>query len=335
MMENNTILLSHGSGGKQSKELLDLIYRTLSHVVINHGEDSGVFHADEGKAAITTDSYTIDPIFFPGGNIGKLAICGTTNDLAMVGAIPKYITLALMIEEGFEFDDLKKILVSIRDETKKGNISIIAGDTKIVSRGKIDKIFINTAGYGVLATTESISSKNARPNDSVIITGDIGDHGAAIMAYRNGFSSTLKSDCANVAPIIKILLEQGIKIHALRDPTRGGLASILNEIADSSKVNIVLEEEKLPIKESVSGVCDALGIDPLYMACEGRAVIICPQDETHKVLEILHNETLGENAQVIGHVTERSDTPKLFLKTFIGAKRILPLLSREQTPRIC
>jgi len=335
MMENNTILLSHGSGGKQSKELLDLIYRTLSHVVINHGEDSGVINITNGKAAITTDSYTIDPIFFPGGNIGKLAICGTTNDLAMVGAIPKYITLALMIEEGFEFDDLKKILISIRDETKNGNISIIAGDTKIVSRGKIDKIFINTAGYGEIISKDTISSQNAELQDAIIITGDIGDHGAAIMAYRNGFSSKLKSDCANVAPLIQALLEQGIKIHALRDPTRGGLASILNEIADSSKINIVLEEEKLPIKESVSGVCDALGIDPLYMACEGRAVIICPQDETDKVLKILHNKSLGKQAKVIGKVTERSDTPKLFLKTFIGAKRILPLLSREQTPRIC
>ncbi len=155
------------------------------------------------------------------------------------------------------------------------------------------------------------------------------------MAYRNGFESSLKSDCANVAPLIKALLEQEAIIHALRDPTRGGLASILNEIVASSKVNIILEEERLPIKESVSGVCDALGIDPLYMACEGRAVIICPQDETNEVLKILHNEPLGSNAQVIGRVTERSDTPKLFLKTFIGAKRILPLLSREQTPRIC
>ncbi len=335
MMDNNTILLSHGSGGKQSRQLLDFIYNILNDIVINHGEDSGVFHAAEGKAAITTDSYTIDPIFFPGGNIGKLAICGTTNDLAMVGAIPKLITLSLMIEEGFSFEDLKKILISIRDETKKANISIIAGDTKIVSKGKIDKIFINTAGYGILSANEYISSKNAKPLDAVIITGDIGDHGSAIMAYRNGFESSLKSDCANVAPLIKVLLEKNVAIHALRDPTRGGLASILNEISASSKVNIEIEEEKLPIKESVSGVCDALGIDPLYMACEGRAVIICPKDETDKVLKILHNEPLGKQARAIGKVAERSEKPKLFLKTFIGAKRILPLLSREQTPRIC
>ena len=334
-MNKDTILLSHGGGGKQSQKLLQLIYDTLNDVVINHGEDSGVFHATEGTAAITTDSYTVDPIFFPGGNIGKLAICGTTNDLAMVGAIPQYITLSLMIEEGFSFDDLKKILISIRDETRKGQISIIAGDTKVVSKGKIDKIFINTAGYGVLATKESISSKNAKPRDAVIITGDIGDHGAAIMAYRNGFESSLKSDCANVAPLIRVLLEKGVIIHALRDPTRGGLASILNEIASSSKVNIELEEEKLPIKKSVSGVCDALGIDPLYMACEGRAVIISPEDQAEEILKILHNDPLGKNAQIIGRVAERSDEPKLFLRTYIGAKRILPLLSREQTPRIC
>jgi len=334
MNKNTTILLSHGSGGKQSQKLLELIYETLSDAVINHGEDSGVLDTTEDKAAITTDSYTIDPIFFPGGNIGKLAICGTTNDLAMVGAIPKYITLSLMIEEGFSFDDLKRILVSIRDETRKGKISIIAGDTKIVSKGKIDKIFINTAGYGII-TTEAISSKNAKSQDTVIITGDIGDHGASIMAYRNGFESSLKSDCANVAPLIKKLLDRGIIIHALRDPTRGGLASILNEIAGSSKVNIELEEEKLPIKKSVSGVCDALGIDPLYMACEGRAVIVSPEDQAEEILKILHSESLGKKAQIIGRVLEKSDEPKLFLKTFIGAKRILPLLSREQTPRIC
>jgi len=333
-MNKDTILLSHGGGGKQSQKLLQLIYDTLNDVVINHGEDSGVFHATEGAAAITTDSYTVDPIFFPGGNIGKLAICGTTNDLAMVGAIPQYITLSLMIEEGFSFDDLKKILISIREETRKGHIYIIAGDTKVVSKGKIDKIFINTAGYGVL-TTESISSKNAKPGDAVIITGDIGDHGAAIMAYRNGFEFSLTSDCANVAPLIKVLLEKGVVIHALRDPTRGGLASILNEIAGSSKVNIELEEEKLPIKKSVSGVCDALGIDSLYMACEGRAVIISPEDQAEGILKILHNDHLGKNAQIIGRVTERSNEPKLYLKTYIGAKRILPLLSREQTPRIC
>ncbi|MCD6329945.1 MAG: hydrogenase expression/formation protein HypE [Candidatus Cloacimonetes bacterium] len=334
-MDNKTILLSHGSGGKQSQELLELIYKTLEDIVVNHGEDSGTFKAQSGNIALTTDSYTIDPIFFPGGNIGKLAICGTLNDLAMVGAVPKYITLALMIEEGFNFDDLKKILLSVKDETKKAGVSIIAGDTKVVSKGKIDKIFINTAGYGIISSDQVISSKNAQPDDAVIVTGEIGDHGAAIMAYRNGFESSLRSDCANVAPLIKILLEKGAILHVLRDPTRGGLASILNEIASSSNVDIEIDEEALPLKESVTGVCDALGIDPLYMACEGRAVIVCPQDQIEQVLENLHEIPLGKKARCIGRVIRKSSHPTLYLKTFIGATRILPLLSREQTPRIC
>ncbi|MBN2018485.1 MAG: hydrogenase expression/formation protein HypE [Candidatus Cloacimonetes bacterium] len=334
-MDKKTILLSHGSGGKLSQEFLELIYKTLEDVVVNHGEDSGSFDADSARIAITTDSYTIDPIFFPGGNIGKLAICGTTNDLAMVGAVPKYITLSLMIEEGFQFDDLKKILISIKQQTMKAGVSIIAGDTKIVSKGKIDKIFINTAGYGIIQTDQVISSKNAQPDDAVIVTGDIGDHGAAIMAYRNGFDSELRSDCANVASLIKALLDDDVIIHALRDPTRGGLASILNEIAFSSQVDIEINEEALPIKKSVTGVCDALGIDPLYMACEGRAVIICPEDQGERVLKIMRSKTLGKNAQCIGQILQKTDAPKLYLKTFIGARRILPLLSREQTPRIC
>ena len=334
-MDKKTILLSHGSGGKLSQEFLELIYKTLEDVVVNHGEDSGSFDADSARIAITTDSYTIDPVFFPGGNIGKLAICGTTNDLAMVGAVPKYITLSLMIEEGFQFDDLKKILLSIKQQTMGAGVSIIAGDTKIVSKGKIDKIFINTAGYGIIQTDQVISSKNAQPDDAVIVTGDIGDHGAAIMAHRNEFDSELRSDCANVAPLIKALIDDDVIIHALRDPTRGGLASILNEIAFSSQVDIEIKEEALPIKKSVTGVCDALGIDPLYMACEGRAVIICPEDQVERVLKIMQSKTLGNNAQYIGQILQKTNEPKLYLKTFIGARRILPLLSREQTPRIC
>ena len=329
------ILLSHGSGGKTSHELLKFIYDILSNVVVNHGEDSGIATIPQNKIAITTDSYVIEPIFFPGGDIGKLAICGTLNDLAMVGAIPKYLTLSLIIEENFSFEDLKKILISIKKEADKSEIKIIAGDTKVVSKGKMDKIFINTTGYGIIEHSQNINSKNAQTGDAVIVTGDIGDHGSAIMAVRNDFQSELVSDCTSVVQLIKTLLDESICIHTLRDPTRGGLASILNEIAIASSVDIELNETKIPIKDAVNGICDVLGIDPLYMACEGRAVIFCPEDEVNKVVKILNNNDEGKNACKIGNVINKSDNPRLYLKTFIGSRRILPLLSREQTPRIC
>ncbi|MEA3476325.1 MAG: hydrogenase expression/formation protein HypE [Candidatus Cloacimonadota bacterium] len=329
------ILLSHGSGGKNSRKLLKFIYDSLGDIVINRGEDSGIAILQTDKLAITTDSYVIDPIFFPGGDIGKLSVCGTLNDLAMVGAIPKYLTLCFIIEENFPFNNLRKILYSIKEEAESAGIKIIAGDTKIVSKGKLDKIFINTTGYGIIEHSQEINSHNAQPGDAVIVTGDIGDHGAAIMAVRNDFESDLTSDCASVVPLIRKLLAENINIHTLRDPTRGGLASILNEIAISSSIDIELEKVKIPIKDSVNGICDILGIDPLYMACEGRAAIICPESEVGDILNILKETNDGKNACKIGNIVDKSKEPRVYLKTFIGARRILPLLSREQTPRIC
>lgn len=329
------ILLSHGSGGRNSQKLLKFIYDCLGNIVINHTEDSGIATLQTDKLAITTDSYVVEPIFFPGGDIGKLAVCGTLNDLAMVGAIPKYITLSFIIEENFPFADLRKILHSIKKETENAEIEIIAGDTKIVSKGKMDKMFINTTGYGIVEHSLEINSKNAQPDDAIILSGDIGDHGAAIMAYRNDFQSDLISDCASVVPLIRKLLDESICIHTLRDPTRGGLASILNEIVITSSVDIELNETEIPIKDAVNGICDVLGIDPLYMACEGRAVIICPKEEVNKILRILKKTNEGKNVCKIGSVIEKCNNPRLYLKTFIGSRRILPLLSREQTPRIC
>ncbi|MBC8526109.1 MAG: hydrogenase expression/formation protein HypE [Candidatus Cloacimonetes bacterium] len=332
-MEN--ISLSHGSGGKNSQKLLKFIYDNLGDIVINYTEDSGITTLHTEKVAITTDSYIIDPIFFPGGDIGKLAICGTLNDLGMVGAIPKYLTLSFIIEEGFQFDDLKKILISIRKESVEAEIKIIAGDTKIVSKGKMDKIFINTTGYGIIEHSLEINSRNAHPGDAIIVTGDIGDHGSVIMAYRNNFQFDFVSDCASVFPLIKRLLDEHIIIHTLRDPTRGGLASILNEIAISSSTDIELEEVRIPTEDAVNGICDILGIDPLYMACEGRAVIICPENEVSKILKILRETNNGRNSCRIGKVLSKTESARVYLKTFIGSRRILPLLSREHTPRIC
>ncbi|MBS3767766.1 MAG: hydrogenase expression/formation protein HypE [Candidatus Cloacimonetes bacterium] len=332
--KDREILLSHGSGGKASKDLLSMVYNILGDVVINRGEDSGLISTTE-KSAMTTDSYVIDPIFFPGGDIGKLSIYGTVNDLAMVGAKPKFITVSLLLEEGFSFSSLEKILHSIKEAAKETGVKIAAGDTKVVSKGKLDKIFVNTAGVGKIIHAQDISSQNAQVGDDIIVSGDIGDHGTAIMAHRNKFESKLKSDCASVYPLVEKLIEANVEIHTLRDPTRGGLASILNEIAFSSRVDIELEETKIPIKNTVQGICDALGIDPLYMACEGRVVIVSPSSNTEKVLEILHKEASGKNAAHIGKVINKSQNPNLLLKTFIGSRRILPLLTREQTPRIC
>ena len=332
--DTKQILLSHGSGGRASKELLELFYKVLGDVVINRGEDSGIVQSNR-RNAITTDSYVIDPIFFPGGDIGKLSIYGTVNDLAMVGAKAKYITLSFLLEEGLSLEVIQKILYSIKSAAQETNIKIAAGDTKIVSRGKLDKIFINTAGFGEIQHKQKIASTNTQAGDSVIISGDIGDHGTAIMAKRNDFKSDLKSDCGSVYPLVHKLIENNIEIHTLRDPTRGGIASILNEIAFASGVDIELEESNLPFKETVKGICDALGIDPLYMACEGRVVIITPEKNTSKVLSILNADRKGNNAALIGKVISESADPKLLLKTYIGSRRILPLLTREQTPRIC
>jgi hydrogenase expression/formation protein HypE len=329
------ILLSHGSGGKNSQKLLSFISLSLGDCLEGYGEDSGIVDASGGRIAITTDSYTVYPIFFSGGDIGKLAVCGTLNDLAMVGAQPKYITLSLIIEENFTFGELKKILFSIRQESKKNKVKIIAGDTKVVNKGKLDKIFINTAGYGVVHHKQSISVTNAQSGDAVIVTGDIGAHGTAIMALRNNFDTDLISDCDAVWPLINALLEADVEIHTLRDPTRGGLASILNEIALSSNVDIELIEEDIPIRESVQGLCDTLGIDPLYMACEGRAVIICPEQYANPVCKILQDMSKGKNAKRIGTVLPMNKSPRVYLRTFIGSRLILPLLTREQTPRIC
>jgi hydrogenase expression/formation protein HypE len=329
------ILLSHGSGSKNSQELLSFISQCLEDCLESYGEDSGIVDALGGRIAITTDSYTIDPIFFPGGDIGKLAVCGTLNDLAMVGAQAQYITLSLIIEENFTFEELDKILSSIRKESKKNKVKIIAGDTKVVNKGKLDKIFINTAGYGVVSHKQRISVTNAQPGDAVIVTGDIGAHGATIMALRNNFDTDLVSDCDAVWPLIYALLKADIDIHTLRDPTRGGLASILNEIALSSNIDIELIEEDIPIRQSVQGLCDTLGIDPLYMACEGRAVVICPEKHANLACEVLHGLEQGKNAKRIGTVLPASTTHRVYLKTFIGSRIILPLLTRELTPRIC
>ncbi|RLC46062.1 MAG: hydrogenase expression/formation protein HypE [Candidatus Cloacimonadota bacterium] len=333
-MKNDIILLSHGSGGKKSQELLSFIFNILGDTLINRGEDSGICLLNSNKIAITTDSFTIDPIFFPGGNIGKLSVCGTINDISVMGAVPKYITLALLIEEGFPFTDLEKIVLSIKNEAQKSGVKIIAGDSKVVIKGKLDKIFINTSGYGEIITDQEINSTNVEQGDAIIISGGIGEHSATIMAIRNEMETDLISDCQSLDKMIFALLKEGFTIRAMRDITRGGLASILNEIAQSSKLDMEIWENDIQIKEEVQAICDILGLDPLYLACEGRIVLFSPQQEADEIVKFLQKK-YQLNSTVIGRVKGYSENSKILLKTPIGAERVLPLLTRELTPRIC
>jgi hydrogenase expression/formation protein HypE len=278
---DDSILLAHGSGGKLSHELVEKeILPFLANPALNKLDDSAIFEAS-GRLAFTTDSYVVNPIFFPGGDIGKLAVCGTVNDLAMSGARPLYLSLSAIIEEGFRLSELEQIMRSIKKAAEEAEVSVIAGDTKVVNRGKADKLFINTSGVGIIPTGVDISGANARPGDSVLLSGTIGDHGIAIMSQREGlrFAMTLKSDCAPLNKLVSQILEVSPRIHCMRDPTRGGLGTTLNELTRQSKVGIVIEEAKIPGKEEVKAACELLGLDPIYVANEGKLVaIVDPAD---------------------------------------------------------
>ncbi|MGE5558663.1 MAG: hydrogenase expression/formation protein HypE [Bacillota bacterium] len=329
-----TIQLAHGGGGKPSRDLLELITASLGACLEKPGEDSGSFSLAGRDLAMTTDSFIIKPLFFPGGDIGKLSICGTINDLVMAAAKPLYLTVSLILEEGFPLPDLQRILASLKKEAFGGGIKIIAGDTKVAPRGELDGIFINTAGLGVKVTDRMIGAGNARPGDKIIITGSMGDHGGVIMALRNGFSmGSTRSDCKSLLKLLDSVKNH--EIHAMRDPTRGGTGSVLNEIAEASQVDLLVAEEALPVKNDIRGICDILGLDPLYLACEGRAVIFCPPLQSAELVEDLKKtEDFAESCE-IGEVLARSELPKVYLRTRLGTRRILPPLIEELTPRIC
>jgi len=333
---SNTILLAHGSGGKMSHDLVQHNFLPLlSNPILNKLDDSAVFEFS-GHLAFTTDSYVVSPIFFPGGDIGKLAVCGTVNDLAMSGARPLYLSLSVIIEEGFPLDELETILRSVKAAAEQAGVSIITGDTKVVNRGQADRLFINTSGIGIIADGIDISGANARTGDKVILSGTIGDHGIAIMTQREGlkFEVPVESDCAPLNKLVAQMLETSPDIHCLRDPTRGGLASTLNEFARQSLAGIVIQEDKIPVKEGVRAVCELLGFDPLYVANEGKLVAIVKPGDADKVLAQMKQNSYGREASIIGEVTG-NHPGRVVMKTILGPSRVIDMLSGELLPRIC
>lgn len=335
-MDKTKILLAHGSGGRLTHDLITKhLVQSLSNPLLNKLDDAAVFES-KGKTAFTTDSYVVNPIFFPGGNIGKLAVCGTVNDLSVMGAVPKYLSLAFIIEEGLDISALEEIIKSIAAAAKEAGVEIVTGDTKVVNTGKADKIFINTAGVGFIPEGLDISGANARPGDAVIVSGTMGDHGIAIMAQREGlnFKTAVESDCAPLNGLITDMLKVCPRIHVMRDPTRGGLATTLNEIAGQSQVGIELNEESIPVKPAVGGACEALGLDPLYVANEGKIIVIMPEKDAPAVLSAMKAHPYGKDSAIIGRVI--SPNPgRVSIRTPLGALRILDMQSGELLPRIC
>ena len=339
-MASETVLLAHGSGGRLTHELVrDLFFRHLSNPLLEVQDDAAVWSvaaAGPSRLALTTDSYVVSPIFFPGGDIGKLAVCGTVNDLAMVGAEPLYLTAGFIIEEGLPLADLERVVASMADACREAGVRIVAGDTKVVDRGKADRLFINTAGVGRVPSGVNISGANARPGDSVILSGRIGEHGLAVMSLREGieFSFPLVSDCAPLNGLVSEILKSEGRVHCLRDPTRGGLATTLNEIAGQSRAGIEIQESLVPVSEGVRAACEMLGLDPLYAANEGRLVAVVAPEGEDAVLDAMQRHPLGREAGVIGRVSS-SHPGRVVLETAYGGRRILDMLSGAQLPRIC
>ena len=335
-MENNRVLLAHGSGGKLSHDLIEKSFvPAFGNPILNKLDDSAVFELS-GRLAFTTDSFIVSPIFFPGGDIGKLAVCGTVNDLAMSGAIPLYLSLSFIIEEGFLIDDLKKIVNSIYQAADEAGVKIVTGDTKVVNQGSADKLFINTSGIGIVPPGVNISAANAIPGDKVILSGGLGNHGIAVLSQREGlkFQVPITSDCAPLNKLVAEILEISANIHCLRDPTRGGLATTLNDFAKQSQVGIRIEEEKIPVHKAVSAVCELLGFDPLYIANEGKLVAVVGRDDADKVLAKMRQNQYGTEAAVIGEVVNEHPG-QVVMKTGLGASRIIDMPVGELLPRIC
>ncbi|NWG02851.1 MAG: hydrogenase expression/formation protein HypE [Syntrophaceae bacterium] len=336
-MSEEKILLAHGSGGKLSHDLIkQIILPQFLNPSLEPLDDSAKINNQEGSIALTTDSYVVNPLFFPGGDIGKLAVCGTVNDLSMIGATPSYLSLSLIVEEGFSIDLLKRIISSIHEVAEEAGVNIATGDTKVVEHGAADQLFINTAGIGWIRPGINLSGKNAKPGDSILLSGHLGDHEMAVLSQREGFKfqGDLISDCAPLNNLVEKMLDACSSVRCMRDPTRGGLATTLNEIALMSNVGMVIEEEKLPVRESVKGICELLGLDPLYLANEGKLIAIVPSDEADRLLKVMKNHPWGRDAQMIGKVTEEN-RKKVVLHTLIGGHRILDMLTGGQYPRIC
>jgi len=336
-MKSDKILLDHGSGGKISHRLTtDMLLPVFDNPILAELNDGAIFELNGQRMAFSTDSYTVDPIFFPGGNIGDLAINGTVNDVAMCGATPLYLSVGLIIEEGFAAADLEKIVKEMGAAARAAGVTVVTGDTKVVPKGAVDRIFINTSGIGVIPQQVNVASHKAVAGDRIILSGTIADHGITVLTQREGlsFKTALKSDTAPLNHMVKEMFAVSDNVHVLRDPTRGGVGTALNEIAEKSGVGIKIYEDKIPLKKEVSGACELLGFDPLYLANEGKLLAFVSAEDTDTVLAAIAANPYGRDAAVIGEVVA-DHTGKVFMKTRIGGERIVDMLAGEQLPRIC
>lgn len=333
---NETVQLAHGGGGRRMRELIEgLFLPAFRSVALEARHDSAVVSLGGARLALTTDTYVVHPRFFPGGDIGKLSVYGTVNDLAMAGARPAYLSAGFVLEEGLGLEELQRIVASMREAAAACHVELVTGDTKVVDRGKGDGLYINTTGLGLVEGL-ALHPRAVRPGDAILVSGDVGRHGIAVLSVREGlaFEMPVESDCAPLAPLVQALLAAEIPLHCLRDATRGGLATVLNEIAVDGGVGVEVDETAIPVTDEVAGACELLGLDPLYVACEGRMVVFLPEAEAGRALDVLRGHPIGLGASRIGRVSE---APKgmVTMKTRLGGRRLLDLLSGEPLPRIC
>ncbi len=331
------VLLAHGGGGRLMHQLLERVFLSaFRNRWLETGHDAAVLEVESGRIAFTTDSYVVRPLFFPGGSIGTLAVNGTVNDLAMAGARPIALSAGFIIEEGLPMETLQRVVASMQESAAAAGVPIVTGDTKVVDRGKGDGVFINTAGVGVVEHGLDIAPRSVRAGDAIILSGDIGRHGMAIMAVREGlaFESAIESDCAPLTGPVLALIAAGVDVHGLRDITRGGLASALNEIASAAGVSMTVDERRVPVREDVRGACEILGFDPMYVANEGRFVAFVPESQAEAALEVLRRHPVSAGACVAGHVLD-GQPGLVVVASLLGTTRILDMLSGEQLPRIC
>ena len=335
-MSNNTVSLAHGAGGKQTSELTEKVFKAHFDSPEFTADDAAVLPQIKGRLAMTTDGFIVSPWKFNGGNIGKLSICGTVNDLSCMGAKPMYMTCAFVIEEGFPLDDLEQIAAAMEKTAAEVGVKIVAGDTKVAGKGQVDKVFITTTGIGEIQEGADTSGKYARPGDAVIVTGDVGRHGCTILIARDdyGIESDVDTDCAPLWGAVEAMLGVTKDIRVIRDATRGGVGTVLYEIAEQSGVGVALDQSAIPVDERVKGVCGMLGLEPLYLACEGRLVVVAPADKAEAIVAELRKGKYTANAAVIGRITEENKG-RVILETELGTQTILPQPKGELLPRIC
>jgi hydrogenase expression/formation protein HypE len=332
--EYERVVLGHGSGGRLSADLLARVFLpAFANPVLSALEDQATLPRPAGRIAFTTDAFVVRPLFFPGGDIGRVAVCGTVNDLAVGGARPLYLSAAFILEEGLALDDLRRVIASMRSACEQAGVTLVCGDTKVVDRGKGDQLFITTSGVGVVPDGRQLSISAARPGDRILISGTLGDHGIAVLSVREGlaFETALESDCAPLDGLCEAVLQAG-GVRCLRDPTRGGLASALHELAAASKVGVTLDESALPLKPAVRAACEMLGLDPLHVANEGKLMAVVAPEQAESVLAAMRAHPLGASATIVGEVRAE---PFVTIRSRVGGERVLPLLAGEQLPRIC